>query len=96
MTLLSKAFASFMLSVIATTIILTISARLSAATSNEKLFKQINDEVPKRTEGEGTYDRLVIRAEYVVDGTGAPPLGPTDIVIAQNRITQIKVVHFPR
>jgi hypothetical protein len=56
MTLLSKVFASFMLSVIATTIILTISVRLSAATSNKKLFKQINDEVPKRNEGEGTYD----------------------------------------
>ncbi len=95
MTLLSKAFASFMLTVIATTIILTISARLSAATSNEKLFKQINDEVPKRTEGEGTYDRLVIRGGYVVDGTGAPPYGPTDIVIEQNRITKIKVVGFP-
>jgi hypothetical protein len=45
-----------MLTVIATTIILTISVRLSAATSNKKLFKQINDEVPKRNEGEGTYD----------------------------------------
>jgi hypothetical protein len=56
MTLLSKVFASFMLSVIATTIILTISVRLSAATSNKKLFKQINDEVPRRNEGEGTYD----------------------------------------
>jgi hypothetical protein len=56
MTLLSKVFALFMLTVVATTIILAISVRLSAANGNKKLFKQINDEVPKRNEGEGTYD----------------------------------------
>ena len=31
----------------------------------------------------------------VVDGTGAPPVGPMDIVVAGNRITQIRSVGTP-
>ena len=91
MTLLSKAVASFTFSVLT----ITLSFSESAAANNEKLFRQVNNEVPKRAEGEGTFDRLVIRGGYVIDGTGAPPYGPTDIVVEQNRITQIKVVGFP-
>ena len=33
-------------------------------------------------EGEGPFDRLVIRGVTVIDGTGAPPRGPMDIVVA--------------
>jgi hypothetical protein len=95
MTLLSKALASFTFAVITVSLALTISEGVSAAANNDKLFKQVNNEVPKRTEGEGTYDRLVIRGGYVIDGTGAPPYGPPDIVVEQNLITQIKVVGFP-
>ena len=47
-------------------------------------------------EGEGPYDRLVIRGVTVIDGTGAPPRGPMDIVIAQDRITEISSVGFPK
>ena len=92
MTLLSKALASFTLTVITSTLALGISGCVSAAANNDKLFKQVNNEVPKRAEGEGTYDRLVIRGGYVIDGTGAPPYGPADIVVEQNRITQKKVM----
>jgi len=84
-----------MLTVITATLAFTSSGCVSAAADNDKLFKQIDNEVPKRVEGEGTYDRLVIRGGYVIDGTGAPPYGPTDIVVEDNRITQIKVVGFP-
>jgi adenine deaminase len=38
----------------------------------------------------------VIGGGYVIDGTGVPLYGPTDIVVEQNRITQIKVLSFPR
>ena len=34
-------------------------------------------------EGEGPFDRLVIRGVTVIDGTGAPPRGPMDIVVQQ-------------
>ncbi len=46
-------------------------------------------------EGEGPFDRLVIRGITVIDGTGAPPRGPMDIVVQQNRITEVTSVGFP-
>jgi imidazolonepropionase-like amidohydrolase len=47
-------------------------------------------------EGDGPYDRLVIRGVTVIDGTGAPPRGPMDIVIAQDRIQEITSVGYPK
>lgn len=46
-------------------------------------------------EGEGPFKRLIIRGAIVIDGTGAPPQGPMDIVIEGNRIVQIKNVGTP-
>ncbi len=37
----------------------------------------------------GPYDTLVIRGATMVDGTGAPPRGPVDIVIRRNMIQQV-------
>ena len=47
---------------------------------------------PDRSEGEGPFDRLILRGAILVDGTGAPPRGPVDIVIAGNRIVKIEGV----
>ena len=44
---------------------------------------------PNRVEGDGPFDRLVIRGATVIDGTGGPPRGPVDIVIENNRIERI-------
>jgi len=46
-------------------------------------------------EGEGPFDRLIIRGATMVDGTGAPAEGPVDIVIEKNRIADIRVVGVP-
>jgi hypothetical protein len=46
-------------------------------------------------EGEGPYARLVIRGATLVDGTGAPPLGPVDIVVEGNRISDFQIVGYP-
>ncbi len=46
-------------------------------------------------EGDGPHERLIIRGAIVIDGTGAPPAGPTDIVIEGNRITQVRTVGYP-
>lgn len=46
-------------------------------------------------EGEGPFDRLVIRGVTVIDGTGAPPQGPMDIVIEGNRIREVRSVGYP-
>jgi len=50
---------------------------------------------PDRSEGQGPYERLVIRGATLIDGTGAPPYGPVDIVIEGNRITEVRVVGSP-
>lgn len=47
-------------------------------------------------EGEGPFRRLIIRGAMVVDGTGAPPFGPTDIVIEGNRITEVLRVGYAK
>ncbi len=49
------------------------------------------ERVPDRQpgEGEGPYSRLVIRGAMLIDGSGAPPRGPVDIVVAGNRIESI-------
>ena len=50
---------------------------------------------PARAEGEGPFERLIIRGAIVVDGTGAPPRGPVDIVVEGNRIARIVGVGYP-
>ena len=47
-------------------------------------------------EGEGPFTRLIIRGATVIDGTGAPPIGPADIVIEKNRIVEVRSVGFPK
>ena len=50
---------------------------------------------PDRNEGEGPFEKLIIRGVTLIDGTGSPPIGPVDIVVEGNRITRIEVVGYP-
>ena len=50
---------------------------------------------PPRAEGEGPFARLILRGATLIDGTGAPPVGPVDIVIERNRILEIRSVGYP-
>lgn len=50
---------------------------------------------PERTDGDGPYPQLIIRGVTMIDGTGSPAVGPVDIVIEGNRITQIVNVGYP-
>jgi hypothetical protein len=50
---------------------------------------------PPRAEGDGPWDQLIIRGVILVDGTGAPPFGPVDIVVEKNIIKQIATVGSP-
>ena len=45
-----------------------------------------------RDRGEGPFRRLVLRGATVIDGTGAPPIGPVDIVVEDGRIALMKKV----
>jgi hypothetical protein len=46
-------------------------------------------------EGEGPFERLIIRGATLIDGTGSPPIGPVDIVVEGNRIQRIANVGVP-
>ena len=50
---------------------------------------------PDRTRGEGPFNQLIIRGVTLINGNGAPPIGPVDIVVENNVITQVKVVGYP-
>lgn len=50
---------------------------------------------PARTQGEGPFDRLILRGATLINSTGAPPIGPVDIVIEGNRIANIVAVGNP-
>jgi imidazolonepropionase-like amidohydrolase len=50
---------------------------------------------PPRSEGEGPFDRMIIRGVTVISGTGSPPIGPVDIVVEGNRITDLRLVGSP-
>ncbi len=52
--------------------------------------------IPERDEGEGPFERLILRGAYMIDGTGAPTQGPVDIVVENDRIAEITVVGFPQ
>ena len=46
-------------------------------------------------EGDGPHERLILRGATIIDGTGAPPMGPVDIVIEGDRIAEIRTVGYP-
>lgn len=57
-------------------------------------FAQI-PKAPEVKEGEGPWTQLIIRGVTLINGTGAPPTGPVDIVVEKNRIVQIANVGYP-
>ena len=46
-------------------------------------------------EGAGPFGRLIIRGATLIDGSGGPPMGPVDVVIEGNRITEVRSVGYP-
>ena len=46
-------------------------------------------------EGMGPFATLVIRGAMLIDGTGAPPTGPVDIVVERNRIVAVRSAGTP-
>ena len=73
------------------TALLTALPALNAQTA--PAIERVADRQPG--EGEGPFGRLVIRGVTLIDGSGAPPRGPVDIVIAGNRIESINGAGTP-
>lgn len=46
-------------------------------------------------EGQGPYPQLIIRGVTLINGNGAPPQGPIDIVVENNIIKSVEVVGYP-
>ena len=62
------------------------------------LIKNIDAQVkkaPLAQEGEGPYTQLIIRGVTLINGNGAPPIGPVDIVVEDDKIVQVKNVGYP-
>jgi len=75
----------------------SILAGLVMAVAAVSLSAQQMPPTPTRTaaDGEGPFERMVIRGVTVIDGTGAPPRGPMDVVVQNNRITEVQSIGFP-
>jgi imidazolonepropionase-like amidohydrolase len=52
-------------------------------------------QAPDRQRGEGPFERLILRGGTIIDGTGAPPRGPVDIVVENDRIVRVQSVGYP-
>ena len=52
---------------------------------------------PARRSGEGLgpFKTLAIRGVILIDGTGAPPQGPVDVIVAGNRISAVRTAGTP-
>ncbi len=74
-----------------------VTAGLALALAGSVTAQNVVQPAPDRrsAEGEGPFERLVLRGAIVIDGTGAPPRGPVDIVIEGNRIVRIAGVGVP-
>src|SRR5688500_20234563 len=46
-------------------------------------------------EGAGPFPTLTIRNVVVIDGTGAPPFGPANVILENNRIARIVNAGMP-
>lgn len=44
---------------------------------------------------EGPFNQLIIRGAMFINGNGAPPLGPVDVVVEDDKIAEVRVVGYP-
>ena len=58
-------------------------------------FAAPGKKAPDAKEGQGPYNRLILRGGILVNGEGAPAMGPVDIVIEGNQIKRIVSVGNP-
>jgi imidazolonepropionase-like amidohydrolase len=58
------------------------------------LFIGISQSFSQSAQGDGPHSQLIIRGVMLVNGNGAPPQGPIDIVVEKNIIKKIQVVGY--
>jgi len=62
------------------------------AQTRARMGQPIVTAATSRDRGEGPWRRLILRGATVIDGTGAPPIDPTDVVVTDGRITLLKKI----
>jgi imidazolonepropionase-like amidohydrolase len=75
-----------------------LAGAVGAAETKAKAEKKEDESIqpaPPRAEGEGPFKRLILRGAILIDGTGAPPVGPVDIVIEGNKIQAVRGAGTP-
>lgn len=73
---------------------ITFALAWSAAAAAQPGMQPVSDRQPG--EGEGPYTTLVIQGATMIDGTGAPPMGPVDIVVEGDRIAGVHLTGAPQ
>ena len=73
---------------------LKITAILLCFLASFNLSSQVK-KAPDRNRGEGPWDQLIIRGVTLINGTLAPPVGPVDIVVENDRIVAVETVGYP-
>ena len=58
------------------------------------LFIGVSETFSQSAQGDGPHSQLIIRGVMLVNGNGAPPQGPIDIVVEKNIIKKIQVVGY--
>jgi cytosine/adenosine deaminase-related metal-dependent hydrolase len=81
------------LALAAAAMLLSPAPMVQAQGQAEAQMERVADRQPG--EGVGPFRRLVIRGAMLIDGSGAPPMGPVDIVVAGNRIESIRGAGTP-
>jgi Amidohydrolase family len=86
-----------MIRVVLRPLAVTFLALLFTASAQQAQAQRGPNPAPDRSpkDGGGPYDRLVIRGITVIDGTGAAPIGPMDVVVEHNRIADVVSVGTP-
>ena len=69
--------------------IILVSAFASIAVLSAQQTGMVPSPDRRPGEGAGPFKTLVIRGVTVIDGTGAPPTGPMDVIVEGNRIARI-------
>ena len=76
--------------------ILLLCSVILLFTPGTDLSGQMTDAVDRGDNfGDGPYNQLIIRGVTLINGNLAPPIGPVDIVVEENRIVAVETVGFP-
>ncbi len=77
-------------------LLLSLCTNCGVGPFTHSLYAQMTDALDRGEDfGAGPYPQLIIRGVTLINGNCAPPIGPVDIVIENNRIISASAVGYP-